>query len=83
MAGYMKDAHRHAEKIKYYHENAGSRGYDQAIYHFDKLTELIFKAMQSTRYKGEAPLINSIKKDMQALMDEMKNRKKSQDKENI
>ena len=47
MAGYMKDARRHAEKIKYYYENAGSRGYDQSIYHFDKLKELIFKAMQS------------------------------------
>ena len=82
MAGYIKDAHRHAEKIKYYYENAGSRGYDQAIYHFDKLTGLIFKAMQSNRYKGEAPLINSIKKDMQPLMDEMENRKKNQDKEN-
>lgn len=82
MAGYFKEAQRHVEQIKYFYDNAGSRGYDQAVYHFNELTGLIFKAMKSKRYKDEVPLINSIKKDMQTLMDEMKNRKKDQDTEN-
>lgn len=82
MAGFLRDARRHAERIEYFHENAGGRGYDQAVHHFGELTGLIFRARQSNRYKDEAPLINIIKKDMQTLMDEMKNRKKGQDAEN-
>lgn len=82
MAGFLKDAQKHVDKIEHFHKNAGNRGYDQAAYYFDKLTGLIFKAKQSKKYKGEAPLINIIKKDMQPLMDEMKKRKKSQDTEN-
>lgn len=83
MAGYLTDAKRHAGKIEYYHKYAGSSGYSQALYHFDKLAGLVFKAMQSQKYKGEAPLINTIRTEMQKLMDDMQEREKSSDNNKI
>jgi len=82
MASFIKEAERIAAKIDYFYNNAGSRGYDQATNHFDKLPGLIYKAMHSKRYSGEAPFINRIRKDMQPLMDEMLERKRNQDTEN-
>lgn len=79
MAGYLRDARRHAEKIEYYYKYAGSRGYAQAVYHWDKLVSLVLSAMNSKRYKNEAPLINSIRRSMQKMMDEMKDREKDPD----
>lgn len=79
MAGYLRDARRHAENIEYYYKHAGSRGYAQAVYHWDKLASLVFSAMNSKRYKDEAPLINSIRQSMQQMMDGMKLREKDSD----
>ena len=76
MAGYLPDARRHAEKIENYYEHAGDKGYAQAVYHWDQLASLVFSAMNSKRYKNEAPVINSIRKSMQQKMDEMKLREK-------
>ena len=79
MAGYLSDARRHAERIKYFHKYADRNGYAQAVYHHDKLSSLVFKAMNLKKYKDEAPLINGIRKSMQKLMDEMKDREKGSD----
>jgi hypothetical protein len=79
MAGYLSDARRHAKKIEHYYQHAGSRGYTQALYHYEELTRLVFSAMKSKKHKGKASLINSIRMSMQKMMDEMKDREKGSD----
>jgi len=76
MSKYLRDAYRHAEKIEYYHEHAGSRGYSQALYHLTKLANLVFSARNSKKYKNEEPLIHSIMQSKQQMVDEMKDREK-------
>jgi hypothetical protein len=75
MGRYLKEAYRHADKIRYFHEHAGEKGYAQALYHWDRLIGLVFSVSNSKKYKNEEPLINSIRKSMQPLMDEMEARK--------
>ncbi len=74
MSGYLSEARRHAEKIKYYHEYADSSGYSQALDHFKKISSLALKANYSQKHSNDAPFIHSIMKEMQKLMDEMQER---------
>ncbi len=71
---YLSKARRQADKIEYYYKYAGNTGYSQARYHMDELISLVFKATASKKYKGEAPVIHGIMKEMQQKMDEMKER---------
>jgi hypothetical protein len=80
MAGYLSKAYRHAEKIKYYYDNAGERGYSQAKHHWSELTSLVFKARNSRKYKNEESVIYGIRQSMKQMMDEMKDRETRSDK---
>ena len=54
MGRYVKEARHNAEKIQYYYDHAGYRGYSQAKYHYSKLSELMMRAhteyIRSTEY---------------------------------
>jgi hypothetical protein len=75
MGRHIREARRHAQKIEYYYNHAGEKGYAQAVYHWDKLADLVFGAMNSKKHKGEAPIIQEIRKRLQPKMDEMEERK--------
>jgi hypothetical protein len=79
MGRYLRKARRHAQKIEYYYDYSGEKGYAQAVYHWDKLAGLVFGAMNSKRDKSDAPIIQEIRKRLQQKMDEMEERKGSPD----
>ena len=72
MGRYLREARHHAEKIEYYYNHAGTAGYSQAVYHWDKLSDLMVRAMRSKNDKSDAPVIRGIIDSSQTLMDEMK-----------
>jgi len=69
---YESKAKHHLERIQYYHENAGPRGYAQAKYHYNELAKLQMVVQYSKKYKNEAPIIASFGKQAEPLMKEMK-----------
>ena len=75
MGRYLSKARKHAEKIKYFYDHAGERGYSQALYHWNKLSSLALRASRSKRDKNDAPLIQEIKNSLKNMMDEMEERK--------
>ena len=60
MSQYESKARHHLERIGYYHENAGPRGYAQAKYHYNELAKLQMGVHYSKKYKNEAPIIASV-----------------------
>jgi hypothetical protein len=76
MGKYLKEARHHAEKIRYYYNQGGTKGYSQAEYHYEKLSELILRAEKSKKYKNDAFIIQTIKISAYDLMKEMRNRQK-------
>lgn len=74
MGKHLREAYRHAQKIEYYYKHAGPAGYSQAVYHWDKIAELKHGAMRSKKDQSDAPIIYSILKSTQQMMDEMKKR---------
>lgn len=76
--GKMDDARRHAKKIEYYYHHAGERGYGQAIYHWDRLSELALPTIQSKNDKGDLGMIRELRKSCKLMMDEMKSREDAQ-----
>jgi hypothetical protein len=74
MSRYLRDARRHAEKIRHFYDFAGKNGYKQAIYHWSKLVTIMRSVMRSKNDKNDALPINNIIEKMQPLMDEMKKR---------
>lgn len=77
MGRYLNEVRRHEKKIRHYYDHAGSRGYSQAIYYFSQLAEIMVRASRSTKNQGEVPIIHSIYKSVQSLMDEMKRREEA------
>ncbi len=72
MGRYLRDARRHAEKITHYYEHAGTAGYSQAEYHWNKLSESMVRATRSKNDKSDAPVISGIIDLCRTMMDEMK-----------
>ncbi len=79
MGRYASEAKRHAEKIEYFHKNAGEAGYAQAVYHRDKLSQLMLSASRSKSDKADQPVIDAIIESADKLMDEMKRRQGGDD----
>ena len=65
----LREAQRHAEKIKDFYDNAGNKGYSQAMHHWSELTKITRNAPENDK-----PVINSIRLEMRKLMEEMKER---------
>ncbi len=78
MGKYLNDARHHVEKIENYYNYAGERGYGQAVYHWDRLSELALRAMQSKNDKDDLGMIQELRKSCKLMMDEMKNREEAQ-----
>ena len=72
MGRYLRDARHHAEKIEHYYKHAGNAGYTQAVYHWDKLSDLMVRATRSKNDKSDAPVIRGIIDSCRTMMDEMK-----------
>jgi hypothetical protein len=72
MGRYESKARYHLEQIKYYHENAGPRGYVQAKYHYNELGRLQIAAQRSKDNKGDAGIIAIFREEAGHLMSEMK-----------
>ena len=76
MSNYLKKAQEHSEKIDYYYKHAGTAGYSQAIYHRNKLSELLAKANQSSKGRNDVPMIHAIIQFVDPKMKEMQQREK-------
>jgi len=74
MGRYESKARHHFERIQYYHENAGPRGYRQALYHYDELGRLQMAAHNSKRNQSDASIIGIFREQAGHLMAEMKKR---------
>lgn len=74
MGTKISEAQLCIEKIKYFHENAGIYGYDQAKIYYDKLSTLATSASKSKNYKSDAGIIIDLKKSVDCLMQEMERR---------
>ena len=72
MGQYESKARHHLERIRYYHENAGPRGYAQAKYHYNELARLQMAAQYSKKNKGDAGIIAIFREQAEPLMQEMK-----------
>lgn len=72
MAGNLQKARKYFEMIKYYDHNAGAKGYQQAVFYFNKLNDLLQKTHRTKKYRSDVPLIHSIVIESQKMMDVMK-----------
>lgn len=72
MSRYESKGTHHLEQIRYYHENAGPRGYAQAKYHYNELAKLQMAAYRSKNNKGDASIIAILREQAGSLMQEMK-----------
>jgi len=52
---YMKDAERHLEKIKYFHEHAGAYGYSPAAPHYFGLGDCYSKSAAKHLRRSDCP----------------------------
>jgi len=57
MGRYESKARHHLEQIRYYHEDAGPRGYAQGKYHYNELAKLQMVAQYSKNNKSDASII--------------------------
>jgi hypothetical protein len=71
MGQYESKARHHLERIRYYHENAGPRGYAQAEYHYNELARLLMAAQGSKKNKSDAGIIAIFREQAGSLMAEM------------
>lgn len=60
MGQYKSEARHHLERIQYFHENAGPKGYKQAEYHYNKLARLLMAAQRSKKNQNNADYFNLI-----------------------
>ena len=72
---YMREARFHEEKITYFHSYAGSLGYQQAEYHFNRLCSLPERASRSKNDKADVPVLLDMMRDARKLMEEMRSRR--------
>jgi len=79
MGRYLSKARHHAERIEYYHKIADQHGYAQAVYHWEQLSGLAYRADRSKNDKSDTPMILGIRESVQYMMDEMKERAKKPD----
>ena len=56
MAEYFNDAKRCAGEIKYYYDHAGAKGYQQALFYFNRLNALLHEARLFQKYKMKCSL---------------------------
>ena len=63
----ISKAREQLDKIKYYHENAGPKGYSQALFNYGELGKIYKKAN-----KNDAPIVHIFYKEANILMAEMK-----------
>jgi hypothetical protein len=75
MGKYLKEARVHIDRIQYYYNHAGFRGYSQAEYHYSKLSDLTLRAERSKHDKNDAIVIRVLRESVGRLMEEMKRRK--------
>jgi hypothetical protein len=68
----ISKARRALEKIQYFYDNAGPKGYSQALFYYNELATLTMSAQRSKKYQNEAPIINDFRKQAEPLMGEMK-----------
>ncbi|MCX7424069.1 MAG: hypothetical protein NTW96_00275 [Planctomycetia bacterium] len=68
----MKEAEHHAQKIEDCYRQAGTAGYGQALYHWNQLDQLIFRAYSSKNDKDDTVVIGAIKERVEPMMNEMK-----------
>lgn len=74
MGRYAKEAGHHAERIQHYYDHGGAAGYSQARYHYDKLAELISRALRSKNDRDDVALIQRCRESATPLMEIMKRR---------
>jgi hypothetical protein len=79
MGKYLTEARRHIKKIEHYRNHAGIRGYDQAIDHWNELSDLMLRAQRSRKDSGDASMIHALRESTKPLMDEMEQRKSHRD----
>ena len=80
MVKYLKEARNHVEKIQYYFDHAGAKGYSQAKYHYDELSNLLMRSNRSSNDKGDTSIIHALYKQADDLMKQM--RKREEDNRN-
>ena len=71
-----------ADKIEHYYKHAGDLGYSQALYHFNKLSDLLSAAYRSKNCKDDVPIIQLILETVDEQMEEMKKREEGCDQSN-
>ena len=74
MGKYLKEARHHVEKIQYYFDHTGAKGYSQAKYHYDELSNLLMRAHKSSKDKGDTSIIQTLYKSAGHLMEQMRKR---------
>jgi len=80
MGKYLKEARHHVEKIQYYFDHAGAKGYSQAKYYYDELSNLLMRSYRSRKDKGDTSIIHALYKSVDHLMEQM--RKREEDNRN-
>jgi hypothetical protein len=73
MGEYERKARHALERIEYFYNNAGPRGYSQAMHYYNELAKLLMGARHSKKNKGDAGIIASFREQADPLMKEMKN----------
>jgi hypothetical protein len=75
MGKYLSKAYEQIEKIKHYYDNAGSSGYNAAVYHWNELSSLVRRALDSKHDKNDAAIIQALGESVKMMMDEMEKRR--------
>ena len=73
MGRYATEAERYFGRIQYFYQNAGATGYSQAKPYYDKLSDLMRRA-NSLKDKNDILFIQTIIRDVEPLIEEMKER---------
>jgi len=73
----LKNAKYHAKAIKYCHEYAGARGYDQALAHFHQLSSIYTSSISSSLPTGDEHLISEIYESAQSMIEQIKEREEA------
>lgn len=75
---YLSKARHHVRQIEDYYDHAGDLGYDQAIYHWHQLLDLMGRAYESEKHKADAQWIRLRMESVKPKMEEMEKRKEEQ-----
>ena len=75
MGRYLKMAREHAKQIKYYYDNAGPLGHQQAVHYFNELSSLAGRASRSKNDKSDVMHILPLGKSARVQISEMEKRR--------